>query len=156
MSASADDQYEQQNDVVGGDVPAGDAKDNDYASRTGQSQIPVQKDDAPVADPIDPATADSDRSLGMRSTLSKRSLHGLILFQSKMRRMQSIRATPLAAAAAVRSRVVDTQSRVTRKAFLDQMMGPVESHNRLPRWDFLAVEAMPASGFIYQACTLHM
>lgn len=63
MSASADDQYEQQNDVVGGDVPAGDAKDNDFASRTGQSQIPVQKDDAPVADPIDPATADSDQTL---------------------------------------------------------------------------------------------
>ena len=37
--------------------------DNDYASRTGQSQIPVQKDDAPVEDPIDAATADSDATL---------------------------------------------------------------------------------------------
>ncbi|CAF9909700.1 MAG: hypothetical protein HETSPECPRED_009499 [Heterodermia speciosa] len=37
--------------------------DNDYASRTGQSQIPVQKDDAPVEDPIDAATADSDAVL---------------------------------------------------------------------------------------------
>ena len=37
--------------------------DNDYASRTGQSQIPVQKDDAPVEDPIDAATADSDAAL---------------------------------------------------------------------------------------------
>ncbi|KAL8716336.1 MAG: hypothetical protein Q9220_000241 [cf. Caloplaca sp. 1 TL-2023] len=61
--SSADDQYEQQNDVTSGDVPAGDSKDNDYASRTGQYQIPVQKDEAPVDDPIDPATADSDQTL---------------------------------------------------------------------------------------------
>ncbi|KAM0800428.1 hypothetical protein BDR22DRAFT_247814 [Usnea florida] len=61
--SSADDQYEQQNDVTGGDVPAGDSMDNDYKSRTGQSHIPVQSDDAPVSDPIDPATADSDATL---------------------------------------------------------------------------------------------
>ena len=60
----ADDQYEQKNDVTGGDIPAGDAKDNDYVSRTGQNQIPVQKDEKPVEDPIDPATADSDETLG--------------------------------------------------------------------------------------------
>lgn len=63
--SSADDQYEQQNDSVTGDVPAGDSKDNDYASRSGQYQIPVQKDDLPVEDPINPATADSDETLGM-------------------------------------------------------------------------------------------
>ena len=63
--SSADDQYEQQNDMTGGDVPAGDAGDNDYKSRTGQSHIPVQSDQAPVEDPIDPATADSDETLGM-------------------------------------------------------------------------------------------
>lgn len=63
--SSADDQYEQQNDTVKSDVPAGDVKDNDYASRSGQYQIPVQKDEAPVNDPIDPATADSDETLGM-------------------------------------------------------------------------------------------
>ena len=63
--SSADDQYEQQNDAIGGNVPTGDAQDNDYKSRTGQYQIPVQKDDAPVNDPIDPATADSDETLGM-------------------------------------------------------------------------------------------
>ena len=63
--SSADDQYEQQNDVTGGNVPAGDSMDNDYKSRTGQSHIPVQSDDAPVSDPIDPATADSDATLGM-------------------------------------------------------------------------------------------
>ncbi|KAF4306550.1 hypothetical protein GTA08_BOTSDO05566 [Botryosphaeria dothidea] len=49
--------YENQN------IPAGDAGDNDYASRTGQYQIPVQKDEAPVEDPIDPNTADSDEQL---------------------------------------------------------------------------------------------
>ena len=37
--------------------------DNDYVSRTGQSQIPVQKDDAPIDDPINSATADSDATL---------------------------------------------------------------------------------------------
>ena len=63
--SSADDQYEQQNDIVGGDVPPGDAGDDDYKSRTGQSHIPVQSDKAPVEDPIDPATADSDETLGM-------------------------------------------------------------------------------------------
>ncbi|KAI9810890.1 MAG: hypothetical protein M1827_005749 [Pycnora praestabilis] len=62
-SMSADDQYEQQNDAVGSGVPAGDSKDNDYASRSGQYQIPVQKDEKPVEDPIDPATADSDETL---------------------------------------------------------------------------------------------
>ena len=78
--SSADDQYEQQNDVMGGDVPAGNPTDNDYTSRSGnlrvsnlrdhanaiigQYQIPVQKDTAPVEDPIDPATADSDATLG--------------------------------------------------------------------------------------------
>ena len=69
MSASADDQYEQQNDFVG-DAPAGDSKDNDYASRSGQYQIPVQKDEAPVNDPIDPRTADSDETLGTNHNVS--------------------------------------------------------------------------------------
>lgn len=60
---NADDQYEQQNDFSS-EGPAGDKMDNDYASRTGQSHIPVQKDDAPIDDPIDPETADSDEQLG--------------------------------------------------------------------------------------------
>ena len=45
-------------------TPAGDAKDNSYVSRTGQNQIPVQKDEAPVEDPIDAATANTDKQLG--------------------------------------------------------------------------------------------
>ena len=72
--SSADDQYEQKNDATGGDVPAGDAQDNDYKSRTGQYQIPVQGDDKPVEDPIDPATADSDETLGMVSN-TRQPLH---------------------------------------------------------------------------------
>ncbi|KAF2016336.1 hypothetical protein BU24DRAFT_422682 [Aaosphaeria arxii CBS 175.79] len=58
---SADDQYEQQNDFAQG--PAGDSMDDDYKSRSGQCQIPVQSDSAPIEDPIDPATADSDEQL---------------------------------------------------------------------------------------------
>ena len=59
----ADSQYESQNDVVGGEVPAGTKGDNDYVSRTGQSEIPVQADEKAVEDPIDPANADSDETL---------------------------------------------------------------------------------------------
>ncbi|KAL9641306.1 MAG: hypothetical protein Q9204_000100 [Flavoplaca sp. TL-2023a] len=61
--SSADDQYEQQNDPTSGDAPSGVKGDNDYTSRTGQYQIPVQKDEAPVTDPINPDTADSDATL---------------------------------------------------------------------------------------------
>jgi hypothetical protein len=53
---SANDQYDQ--------APAGDAGDNDYVSRTGQSEIPVQKDEAPIEDPYNTASADSDEQLG--------------------------------------------------------------------------------------------
>ena len=59
---SADDSYEAQNDRTGGDIPSGDVKSDDYVESKGP--IPVQKDDAPVEDPIDPNTADSDQQLG--------------------------------------------------------------------------------------------
>lgn len=52
------------------DVPTGIAVDNDYASRTGQNQIPVQKDEAPVEDPYNTASADSDEQLGALFTRS--------------------------------------------------------------------------------------
>lgn len=65
VMSSVDDRYEEQNDAPGGDVPTGDVKDNSYVSRTGQYEIPVQSDEKPVQDPIDPATADSDETLGM-------------------------------------------------------------------------------------------
>ncbi|KAF2872155.1 hypothetical protein BDV95DRAFT_543793 [Massariosphaeria phaeospora] len=44
-------------------APTGDVTDNDYASRSGQYTIPVQKDDAPIDEPYDAATADSDQQL---------------------------------------------------------------------------------------------
>jgi PKD repeat protein len=47
------------------ETTTGVAADNDYASRTGQSEIPVQKDEAAIEDPIDADTADSDKVLGM-------------------------------------------------------------------------------------------
>ena len=45
------------------DIPTGEVQDNDYKSRTGQNEIPVQADDKPVEDPIDEETADSDAQL---------------------------------------------------------------------------------------------
>ena len=49
------------------DIPAGDAQDNDYVSRTGQSEIPVVKDDAAIeAGPYE-GGADSDEQLGTSS-----------------------------------------------------------------------------------------
>ncbi len=58
---SADDKYEAQNDVTRGDVPSGDVKSEDYVSG---GPVPVQKDDAPVEDPIDESKADTDAQLG--------------------------------------------------------------------------------------------
>ncbi|KAG9561698.1 hypothetical protein KCU77_g8276, partial [Aureobasidium melanogenum] len=45
------------------ETSTGIAGDNDYQSRTGQSEIPVQRDEASIEDPIDPDTADSDKVL---------------------------------------------------------------------------------------------
>ncbi|PQE32219.1 histone chaperone CHZ domain-containing protein [Rutstroemia sp. NJR-2017a WRK4] len=45
-------------------IPDAHPVDNDYISRPGQKDIvPVQRDGAPVEDPIDPATANSDAQL---------------------------------------------------------------------------------------------
>lgn len=49
------------------EVPQCEVVDNDYKSRPDQTQIPVQGDDKPIEDPIDPATADSDEQLGEAS-----------------------------------------------------------------------------------------
>ncbi|KAF2500624.1 hypothetical protein BU16DRAFT_557080 [Lophium mytilinum] len=40
-----------------------DVADDTYKSRTGQNEIPVQSDNAPVNDPIDADTANSDEQL---------------------------------------------------------------------------------------------
>lgn len=46
------------------DIPTGDAVDNDYQSRTGQSEIPVQKDEAAVEATEYDNGGDSDEQLG--------------------------------------------------------------------------------------------
>lgn len=52
------------------EIPQGDAQDNDYVSRPGESDtIPVQSDNAKVEDPIDAETADSDAQLGKNSQI---------------------------------------------------------------------------------------
>ncbi|KAF2199852.1 hypothetical protein GQ43DRAFT_375258 [Delitschia confertaspora ATCC 74209] len=58
MSHQADDKYEQENDNAAG--PDGVPQDDSYAT---EGPIPVQKDDSPVEDAYDPATADSDKQL---------------------------------------------------------------------------------------------
>ncbi len=130
--SSADDQYEQKNDVAGGEVPAGDPVDNDYKSRTGQYQIPVQSDTAPVADPIDPATADSDETLGMHNLLHHQPLPAyyiryiaviLTFVQPRMTPMPSTRATLLGDAPGVQSLLAGTRSQVMRRVYHLQM-GP--------------------------------
>ena len=45
-------------------IPAGDAVDNDYQSRTGQSEIPVQRDEAPIEGTEYDNGGDSDEQLG--------------------------------------------------------------------------------------------
>lgn len=63
----SDDAYEQQNDPAPGNAPEDLARDNEYASRTGQSTIPVQKDEMPVGDTAasySGADPNSDKALG--------------------------------------------------------------------------------------------
>lgn len=52
------------------DIPKGDVVDNDYESRTGQSEIPVVKDDAPIESTEYDEGGDSDEQLGMSYSLS--------------------------------------------------------------------------------------
>jgi hypothetical protein len=59
------DEGHERRDQLSGDVPAGDGiSDNDYKSRTGQSEIPVISDDSVEQGGVDSATADSDETLG--------------------------------------------------------------------------------------------
>ena len=118
--SSADDQYEQKNDVTGGEVPSGIAGDNDYKSRTGQSHIPVQSDDAPVEDPIDPATADSDEILGVPFSFLMFERFDANLYQRKTTLMLLMRATSSVDALEERNPVVGIGSLAMKKVCLDQ------------------------------------
>ena len=46
-------------------IPTGQVSDDSYKSRTGQPEIPVVSDNAPVEGGVDAKTADSDEQLGM-------------------------------------------------------------------------------------------
>ena len=61
MSDSADRQYEQNSYEA--DAPEGIASDNEYKSRTGQSHIPVQSDDASIETGVNAGQEDSDVQL---------------------------------------------------------------------------------------------
>jgi len=62
--------YSQTDDKISQDdldtkVPEGRVQDDSYVTGNGKNEpIPVQGDDAPVEDPINAATADSDKQLG--------------------------------------------------------------------------------------------
>jgi hypothetical protein len=63
--STANNEYDKQ-DTATDDIPqGGDTVDNTYASRPGQQQIPVMKDEAPVEQPNDNSNPDSDERLGM-------------------------------------------------------------------------------------------
>ena len=63
---SANDEYKPTGGVEGVEAPhTSDSIDNDYKSRTGQSQIPVQSDTAAIEEGIGArADNDSDAQLG--------------------------------------------------------------------------------------------
>ncbi len=47
------------------EIPSGNVVDNDYKSRTGQSEVPVQSDEAPIEATEYTNGGDSDAQLGM-------------------------------------------------------------------------------------------
>ncbi|KAL6887563.1 hypothetical protein HDV57DRAFT_515079 [Trichoderma longibrachiatum] len=51
------------NDTLGADVPEGQVSDDSYVTGTKNEAVPVQSDDAPVEDPINASSADSDQQL---------------------------------------------------------------------------------------------
>lgn len=72
MSSAPADEFKPAGDGLEQGTNA-DTNQDDYTSRTGQKQapVPVQSDDAPVEDPIDANTADSDAQLGRRYTFTR-------------------------------------------------------------------------------------
>lgn len=60
-------------DTVTDDVPqGGDTIDNSYASRPGQTSVPVVKDETPIEQPNDATNPDSDEMLGMCYLLNRK------------------------------------------------------------------------------------
>jgi hypothetical protein len=62
---AAEDRYEAQNDDAA--PVSGDAVDNSYVTNDaarGGAPIPIQRDDAPYEDPVQPPYSNSDKQLG--------------------------------------------------------------------------------------------
>jgi len=63
MATNANAEFNKQNTDTD-DIPqGGDTVDNSYASRPGQKQVPVVKDETPVEQPNDARNPDSDEAL---------------------------------------------------------------------------------------------
>ncbi|KAL7904641.1 hypothetical protein GGI35DRAFT_462948 [Trichoderma velutinum] len=64
MSKYASQQIDdkEMNDTVSGDVPEGQVQDDSYTTHR-NDPIPVQRDNAPVEDPIQASAADTDKQL---------------------------------------------------------------------------------------------
>jgi hypothetical protein len=115
------------------DIPQGDVMDNDYKSRTGQGEVPVQSDDTPVEDPIDAATADSDEQLGQNS-LEYALNHCLLPFKQRMTRKPLMRAISLEDVLVELNPVGVMPSQAMMKVFqgqviVDRVQFPVEGPN---------------------------
>ena len=75
------------------EIPNGNAMDNDYKSRTGQNEIPVQNDEAPVEATEYTNGGDSDAQLGMYLSIYQCLRHQSNIMQNVTRRTPSTRAT---------------------------------------------------------------
>ena len=118
MSSAADNAYEEQNSSHNNpDIPRGLDHDNDYVSRTGQSHIPVQQDDkADLSSGVNPATEDSDETLGM-SAIGRNliCLSLTMFFQHVMMRTLLTRATLSVDAHEARGPVVATKNQAMKR-----------------------------------------
>ncbi|TFB02635.1 hypothetical protein CCMA1212_005167 [Trichoderma ghanense] len=89
MSKYANQQIDDKdtNDTLGADVPEGQVQDNSYMTGSQTESVPVQGDDAPVEDPIQASSADSDKQLEQddREAIDKSNIIGERTRHSKPR-----------------------------------------------------------------------
>ncbi|GMF79618.1 unnamed protein product [Aspergillus oryzae] len=97
----AEDRYESQNDPS---PVSGIVRDNSYAHETRselRNQIPVQRDEDDVEDPIQPPFSNSDKQLGKVLDSSGVSPRSLTILQRKTNRRLSIEVTSYVVTACV-------------------------------------------------------
>jgi hypothetical protein len=83
MATNADAEFNKQNTNTD-DIPqGGDTVDNSYASRPGQKQVPVVKDETPVEQPNDARDPDSNEALGKHIGILARPSLTVILEQDE-------------------------------------------------------------------------